>query len=167
MSSIFLFSDRDNVGIVVKLEMKDRPNVQLVAATTHLLYNPRRNDIKLGQTQLMLAEIEKLAYKGHNRFTGEPEYLPIIFTGDMNYSPDSGKIYFSRNIFWINSFTSNFDFVILAVYKFVTKSYFEYAGLSNKFLKPDSDGSILDKVLLPAWLGVTDTCQHLSSLSQR
>lgn len=77
--------------------MKNKPNVQLVVATTHLLYNPRRCDIKLAQTQLMLAEIEKLAYKGHNKFTGQAEYLPIIFTGDMNYSPESGKKKFYKN----------------------------------------------------------------------
>lgn len=73
--------------------MRDRPNVELVVATTHLLYNPKRNDIKLAQTQLMLADIEKLAYKGYNKHTGQAEYLPIIFTGDMNYSPDSGNIF--------------------------------------------------------------------------
>lgn len=86
------FLDRDNIGIILKLAMRDRPNVELVVATTHLLYNPKRNDIKLAQTQLMLAEIDRLAYKRLNRLTGQAEYLPIIFTGDMNYSPESGTI---------------------------------------------------------------------------
>lgn len=84
------FADRDNIGIVLKLSLKDRPDVELIAATTHLLYNPKRADIKLAQTQVMLAEIERLAYKRTDPKTGRPEYLPIIFTGDMNYSPESG-----------------------------------------------------------------------------
>lgn len=60
-SGIELLS-RDNVGIVAKLAVKENPETQLVIATTHLLYNPRRNDVRLGQTQLLLAEIERIAF---------------------------------------------------------------------------------------------------------
>lgn len=65
--------------------------MELIVATTHLLYNPKRGDIKLAQTQLILAEIEKMAYIKHNPLTLQPEYLPIIFAGDMNYSPENGN----------------------------------------------------------------------------
>lgn len=54
--------NRDNVAIVAKLAIKENPETQLVIATTHLLYNPKRNDIRLGQTQLLLAEIERIAF---------------------------------------------------------------------------------------------------------
>lgn len=54
--------NRDNVGIVAKLSFRDSPNTQIVVATTHLLFNPRRNDIRLAQTQLLLTEIEKIAF---------------------------------------------------------------------------------------------------------
>lgn len=54
--------DRDNVGIIAKLCLRDSPETQVVIATTHLLYNPRRNDVRLAQTQLLLAEIERLAF---------------------------------------------------------------------------------------------------------
>lgn len=53
---------RDNVGIIAKLSLKDSPKTEFVIATTHLLYNPRRNDVRLGQTQLLLAEIERIAF---------------------------------------------------------------------------------------------------------
>lgn len=74
----------------MKLSLKNRPNVEVIVATTHLLYNPNRSDIKLVQTQLMLAEIDRMAYKGFNELSNQPEYLPIILAGDMNYPPESG-----------------------------------------------------------------------------
>lgn len=54
--------DRDNVGVVLRLRLKKSPRNAIVVATTHLLYNQRRSDVKLAQTQLMLAEIDRLAY---------------------------------------------------------------------------------------------------------
>lgn len=54
--------DRDNVGVVLRLRLKKSPRHAIVVATTHLLYNQRRSDVKLAQTQLMLAEIDRLAY---------------------------------------------------------------------------------------------------------
>lgn len=54
--------NRDNVGIIAKLSLRDSPETQIVVATTHLLYNPRRNDVRLAQTQLLLAEIERFAF---------------------------------------------------------------------------------------------------------
>lgn len=88
---ICFVTDRDNVGLVLKFSLKSNPGVEFIVATTHLLYNPRRYDVKLAQTQLMLAEIEKLAFKQQSDLTKQPEYLPIIFTGDMNYTPESGN----------------------------------------------------------------------------
>ena len=53
---------RDNVALVVKFALKENPDTQIVVATTHLLYNPKRNDVRLGQTQILLSEIERLAF---------------------------------------------------------------------------------------------------------
>ena len=55
--------DRDNVGLIVRLVPTDAPDKTIVVATTHLLFNPRRQDVKLAQMQLMLAEIERVAFK--------------------------------------------------------------------------------------------------------
>lgn len=54
---------RDNVGIVAKFSLKSSPETKFVIATTHLLFNPRRNDVRLGQVQILLAEIERIAFE--------------------------------------------------------------------------------------------------------
>jgi protein angel len=42
--------DRDNIGLIVRLSVDGH---QLVVATTHLLYNPRRNDVRLAQVKIL------------------------------------------------------------------------------------------------------------------
>ncbi|KAK6634992.1 hypothetical protein RUM44_000241 [Polyplax serrata] len=140
--SVYLLN-RDNIGIILKLSLKSKPEVEFIVATTHLLYNPKRGDIRLVQTQLMLAEIEKMAYMKENSLTQQPDYLPIILTGDMNYSPDNG------------------------VYQLVTTGFLEYEGVSSECLLPSLRGHILNKTLLPPQLGITDSCQYVASLSKR
>lgn len=55
--------NRDNVAIIAKFAPKDNPGAEFIVATTHLLYNPRRQDVRLAQTQVLLSEIERMAYK--------------------------------------------------------------------------------------------------------
>lgn len=73
--------DRDNIGIVAKLRSRHNPQSVFVVATTHLLFNPKRLDIKLAQVQVLLAELEQMAFT-RNR------YCPILLTGDFNMEPD-------------------------------------------------------------------------------
>lgn len=54
--------NRDNVAIVAKFSLFENPETNFVISTTHLLYNPRRNDVRLAQTQLLFAELERLAF---------------------------------------------------------------------------------------------------------
>ncbi|XP_037080531.1 protein angel homolog 2-like [Pollicipes pollicipes] len=78
--------DRDNVGIVARLR-SDRGD--LVVACTHLLYNPRRHDVKLAQVALLLAEVDRLAWCGRTE-----RHLPVLLAGDFNlepFSPVSGR----------------------------------------------------------------------------
>lgn len=56
--------DRHNVGLIAKLAIRANPSRYLVVATTHLLYNPNRHDVKLAQMQVLLAEVERFAFKG-------------------------------------------------------------------------------------------------------
>lgn len=56
-------------------------------ATTHLLYNPRRQDIRLAQVQILLAELDRHAQKVESN--GQKTYLPTILTGDFNLQPNS------------------------------------------------------------------------------
>lgn len=55
--------NRDNIAIIAKFAPKDNPEEEFVVATTHLLYNPRRQDVRLAQTQLLLAELDRIAFK--------------------------------------------------------------------------------------------------------
>lgn len=82
--------NRDNVGLVLLLrpvlseEAPDGLNPpNLCVANTHLLYNPRRGDIKLAQLALLLAEVDKLSH------TPEGQRCPIILCGDLNATPSS------------------------------------------------------------------------------
>lgn len=63
----------------------------LCVANTHVLFNPRRGDIKLAQVALLLAEIDKIAR------TAEGSYYPVILCGDLNSVPDSPLYKFIRN----------------------------------------------------------------------
>lgn len=130
---------RDNVGIIAKLAVKDSPDIQFVIATTHLLYNPKRNDVRLGQTQLLLAEIERIAFL-ENTLTGA-KYLPTILAGDFNLVPYSG------------------------VYEFLTEGVFEYQGKGKNL--EHTDFRSLSNSLIPPRLFITDNCQHFNVLKKR
>lgn len=68
------FLDRDNVAILVVLQERGREGRgergeggegggegrKLVVANTHLLFNPRRGDVKLAQLQVLLARVQAL-----------------------------------------------------------------------------------------------------------
>ncbi|XP_059059834.1 protein angel homolog 1 [Achroia grisella] len=81
--------NRDNIGVMVKLIPKNMPRMPIVVATTHLLYSPKRTDVRLAQAQVLLAELDRFAYYNNGRESG---HLPIIMTGDLNSTPDSAVI---------------------------------------------------------------------------
>lgn len=81
--------DRDNVGLIAIFK-PCHPHgfeTRLHVATTHLLYNPRRGDVKLSQLRVLLAELERLALKevGVNGRV----YHPTVLCGDFNFEPNS------------------------------------------------------------------------------
>jgi protein angel len=49
--------DKDNIGLLAKFR-SFKTRVEFCVATTHLLYNPRRHDIKLAQVVLLLAGMQ-------------------------------------------------------------------------------------------------------------
>lgn len=78
--------DRDNVGLVVLLQPKDPagqsdPSSFICVANTHLLYNPRRGDIKLAQLAILLAEIGRLSR------LPDGSTNPVVLCGDFNSTP--------------------------------------------------------------------------------
>lgn len=79
--------NRENVAIIAKLCLRSNPSIQFLVATTHLLYNPRRQDIRLAQVQILLAELKRCAQKTDEN--GKTTHLPVILTGDFNLQPYS------------------------------------------------------------------------------
>lgn len=82
--------NRDNVGLVLLLRPllseeggDELSPSHLCVANTHLLYNPRRGDIKLAQLALLLAEVDKVSGPSGGRRS------PIILCGDLNTTPHS------------------------------------------------------------------------------
>ncbi|KAG8227950.1 hypothetical protein J437_LFUL008756 [Ladona fulva] len=87
MQPILPVLNRDNVALIARLSSQKSPTLpHLCIATTHLLYNPRRIDVKLAQIQLLLAEIERMAFYKQG---SPPSYYPVILTGDFNVTPKS------------------------------------------------------------------------------
>lgn len=78
--------DRDNVGLVVLLQPNDAvvqsdPSAFICVANTHLLYNPRRGDVKLAQLAILLAEINRLSR------LPDGSTSPVVLCGDFNSTP--------------------------------------------------------------------------------
>ncbi|KAM4041156.1 protein angel homolog 2 isoform 2-T2 [Anomaloglossus baeobatrachus] len=85
--------DRDNIGLVLMLQPKTRwgRDIPMICvANTHLLYNPRRGDIKLTQLAILLAEITEVAQIQDGRF------CPIVLCGDFNSVPGSPLHHFIK-----------------------------------------------------------------------
>ena len=104
--------DRHNVGIVLllqpvvtqgsKAKVKD---TLLCVANTHLLFNPRRGDVKLAQLAIILAEIDSLI----KSYKAKGEHCNIIMCGDFNSVPHmplyqlitTGELYYQGLPAWM------------------------------------------------------------------
>ncbi|XP_077442894.1 protein angel homolog 2 [Stigmatopora argus] len=77
--------DRHNVGLVVLLRPRGRRAGTLCVANTHLLFNPRRGDVKLAQLAVLLAEMD--------RRSRLPD-AAVLLCGDLNSTPWSPLLTF-------------------------------------------------------------------------
>ncbi|XP_055000738.1 protein angel homolog 2 isoform X1 [Sorex araneus] len=135
--------DRDNVGLVLLL----RPKVPRAAcpvvcvANTHLLYNPRRGDIKLTQLAMLLAEMASVAAQQDGSF------CPIVMCGDFNSVPGS------------------------PLYSFIKEGKLDYAGLAIGKVSGQEQSSRGQRVLtIPIWppnLGISQNCVYEGPRAQR
>ncbi|XP_026520161.1 protein angel homolog 1 isoform X3 [Notechis scutatus] len=135
---------RDNVGLVLLLQplltenLGDKAISPLCVANTHVLYSPRRGDIKLAQMALFLAEIDKTAK------LADGSYCPIILCGDLNSVPDS------------------------PLYKFIRNGQLYYHGMPAWKVSGQEEfcqNPHQRKLLFPLWpgcLGITDDCQYIT-----
>lgn len=79
--------NRCNVAVIGKLALKSEPDKQFVISTTHLLFNPKRIDVRLAQIQVLLAELDRIA-RDDRAFH---RMRPIILTGDFNAQHNSDE----------------------------------------------------------------------------
>lgn len=132
--------DRDNVGLVVQLSPASDPASCVCVANTHLLYNPRRGDIKLAQLAILLAEV--------NRVSRLPDGStnPVLLCGDFNSTP------------------------ISPLYRFLTSGRLDYKGLAIGMVSGQEQFSRAQRLLCcPLWsndLGISSSCQY-QELNQR
>ncbi|KAF7251564.1 hypothetical protein EYD10_02768, partial [Varanus komodoensis] len=136
--------NRDNVGLVLLLQpvlpetLGGKAIKPLCVANTHVLYNPRRGDIKLAQMALLLAEIDKTAKMA------DGNYCPVILCGDLNSVPDSPLYRFIRN--------GQLYYHGMPAWKVSGQEELCQNPHQRKLLTP----------LWPASLGVTDGCQYIT-----
>ncbi|KAK1170668.1 hypothetical protein AOXY_G7582 [Acipenser oxyrinchus oxyrinchus] len=128
--------DRDNVGLILLLKptATQSPAPSICVANTHLLYNPRRGDIKLTQLAMLLAEIGRVSVQE------DGSCCPIILCGDFNSVPGS------------------------PLYSFVKEGKLDYEGLliskiSGQEQTPRGQ-RILSVPLWPKSLGISHSCQY-------
>lgn len=80
--------NRDNVGIVLLLQPITEQGEALspiCVANTHLLFNPRRGDVKLAQLAIVLAEIDMMMKKCES----QGRSCEVLLCGDFNALPNS------------------------------------------------------------------------------
>ncbi|XP_056150955.1 protein angel homolog 2 isoform X2 [Lampris incognitus] len=131
--------DRDNVGLVLLLRPNHAsgqwdPSSSVCIANTHLLYNPRRGDIKLAQLAILLAEISQ-----RSRLPDGSSH-PVVVCGDFNSTPWS------------------------PLYSFLTTGCLEYEGLPIGRVSGQEDNPRGQRPLMaPIWsksVGVSQQCQY-------
>lgn len=131
--------DRDNVGLVVLLKPNGATDQSgsspfICVANTHLLYNPRRGDVKLAQLAILLAEISRLSC------LPDGSTNPVVLCGDFNSTPGS------------------------PLYSFLTKGYLNYRGMPMGMVSGQESSPRGQRPLtVPIWspsLGINQNCQY-------
>ncbi|XP_072545258.1 protein angel homolog 1 [Salminus brasiliensis] len=135
--------DRDNVGIVLLLQPTGEQGefLQLspiCVANTHLLFNPRRGDVKLAQLAIVLAEIDRVIRQCKKKGSN----CEVILCGDLNSLPN------------------------MPLYQLIVTGQLYYHGLPAWMVSGQEDLSYkihhrrLYAPLWPSSLGISDNCQY-------
>ncbi|XP_077477429.1 protein angel homolog 1 isoform X2 [Stigmatopora argus] len=140
--------NRHNVGIVLVLrpvvdqDSKIRAKGSLLCvANTHLLFNPRRGDVKLVQLAILLAEIDSVI----KSWKAKDEHCNIIMCGDFNSLPHK------------------------PLYQLITTGELHFEGLPAWKVSGQKDLSnnwSCHRLFAPLWpnsLGISDSCQYITS----
>ena len=78
---------RDNIALIGIFKIKNKENAIIVFATTQLVFNTKRGDIKLGQIYQLVLTLEELRKKYEEELKNK---VYIIFASDLNCVPKSG-----------------------------------------------------------------------------
>lgn len=127
--------NRHNIALFGKFRCKLKKEAHLLVGTTHLVYNPKREDVRLAQTMVLLAELDQ-----HSILKPEKlDRMPIILTGDFNFKADS------------------------APFQLIHTGQLVYEGLTKGYLsKPETHLSpLIGKHFLSNRLRITDNCQYI------
>ncbi|RXN22819.1 angel -like protein [Labeo rohita] len=133
--------DRDNVGIVLLLQPtagQSEAFSPICVANTHLLFNPRRGDVKLAQLAIVFAEIDVMIKKCRS----EGRRCEVVLCGDFNALPNS------------------------PLWNFITTGQLYFHGLPAWMVSGQEDLSYKvhhTRLFAPLWpssLGISDGCQY-------
>ena len=78
---------RDNIALIGIFKIKNKDNMIILFATTQLIFNVKRGDIKLGQCYQIVNALEELRKKYEDELKNK---VYIIFASDLNCVPKSG-----------------------------------------------------------------------------
>ena len=136
--------DRDNVALLVQLQLR-HPKVKkesgtFCVANTHLLFNPRRGDVKLAQAMLLMAEIDQIRLRGDKK-------VPTILCGDLNCEP----------------FSDLYKFFALGILKYEGLLMRNISGTEEGNYGRDY---LMTKQIIPRCLGISDKCRFIYLASQ-
>ncbi|MBN3287055.1 ANGE1 protein, partial [Polyodon spathula] len=147
--------DRDNVGLVVLLQPMmteglagggQRSEVgPICIANTHLLFNPRRGDVKLTQLAIMLAEIDRMI----DPWQEQGRSCPVLLCGDFNSVPN------------------------MPLYQFIRTGQLHYQGLPTWMISGQEDCTYKPyqrKLYAPLWpnrLGITENCRYFTQCEKK
>ena len=146
--------DRDNIAIIVFLlpyhptQSKKGP---ICITNTHLLFNPKRGDIKLTQLAHMFAEVDDLCWCSEplNSNVYNNNYTHTIMCGDFNSLPFS------------------------PLYNFITTQKLQFEGLSRNVVSGQAEGLSsrnfhrFGAELLPVEMKINNNCQWVSTYERR
>ncbi len=127
--------NKDNVGITVLLSPLSNPSLRVCVSPTHLLFNPRRGEIKLSQLALLLAEMSRVL----DQSGLSVDSTPCILCGDFNSVPYS------------------------PIYNFVTQGALNYAQFTGPQISGQERHHFMNALtapLLPASVGLTSKCTY-------
>ena len=78
---------RDNIALIGIFKLKNIENMIIIFSNTHLVFNTKRGEIKLGQTYQLVMALEELRKKYEDEMKNK---VYIIFASDLNCVPKSG-----------------------------------------------------------------------------